>query len=41
MTAQDLAWTDLAYAPPFSGVWDLMHISARTAAEAGPGVSHP
>ena len=32
MTAQDLAWTDLAYAPPFSGVWDLIHISARDAA---------
>ena len=32
MTAQDLAWTDLAYAPPFSGVWDLIHISARNAA---------
>lgn len=32
MTAQDLAWADLAYAPPFSGVWDLIHISARNAA---------
>lgn len=32
MTAQDLAWVDLAYAPPFSGVWDLIHISARNAA---------
>ncbi len=29
MTAHDLAWTDLAYAPPFSGVWDLIHIAAR------------
>ena len=29
MTALDLAWTDLAYAPPFSGVWDLIHIAAR------------
>ena len=32
MTVQDLAWVDLAYAPPFSGVWDLIHISARNAA---------
>lgn len=35
MTADDLAWTDLAYAPPFSGVWDLIHIAARRAAPAG------
>ncbi len=34
MTAEDLSWTDLAYAPPFSGVWDLIHIAARRAAEA-------
>jgi NADPH-dependent 2,4-dienoyl-CoA reductase/sulfur reductase-like enzyme len=34
MTAEDLAWTDLAYAPPFSGVWDLIHIAARRAAGA-------
>lgn len=33
-TAADLAWTDLAYAPPFSGVWDLIHIAARKAGEA-------
>ncbi|GIU93306.1 MAG: flavoprotein oxidoreductase [Acidimicrobiia bacterium] len=32
MPAQELAWTDLAYAPPFSGVWDLIHIAARKAA---------
>ena len=31
MTAHELAWTDLAYAPPFSGVWDLIHIAARRA----------
>lgn len=31
MTAEDLAWADLAYAPPFSGVWDLIHIAARRA----------
>jgi NADPH-dependent 2,4-dienoyl-CoA reductase/sulfur reductase-like enzyme len=34
MSAGDLAWTDLAYAPPFSGVWDLIHIAARGAGEA-------
>ena len=32
MTADELAWADLAYAPPFSGVWDLIHIAARRAA---------
>lgn len=32
--ADSLAWTDLAYAPPFSGVWDLIHIAARKAADA-------
>lgn len=32
MTAEALAWADLAYAPPFSGVWDLIHIAARRAA---------
>ncbi|MGH8875609.1 MAG: FAD-dependent oxidoreductase, partial [Acidimicrobiia bacterium] len=34
MTAGDLAWVDLAYAPPFSGVWDLIHIAARQGSEA-------
>lgn len=34
MDAGDLAWVDLAYAPPFSGVWDLIHIAARKAGEA-------
>jgi len=33
MTAAELAWVDLAYAPPFSGVWDLIHIAARRAAD--------
>jgi len=33
MTAEELSWVDLAYAPPFSGVWDLVHIAARRAAE--------
>ena len=37
MTVQDLAWVDLAYAPPFSGVWDLIHISARNAARLAQG----
>lgn len=34
MKVEDLAWVDLAYAPPFSGVWDLIHIAARRAARA-------
>lgn len=33
LTAAELAWVDLAYAPPFSGVWDLIHIAARRAAD--------
>jgi NADPH-dependent 2,4-dienoyl-CoA reductase/sulfur reductase-like enzyme len=33
MTTEELSWVDLAYAPPFSGVWDLVHIAARRAAE--------
>lgn len=31
---EELAWVDLAYAPPFSGVWDLIHIAARRAGQA-------
>ncbi|HKX75446.1 MAG TPA: FAD-dependent oxidoreductase [Acidimicrobiia bacterium] len=34
MTAEELAWVDLSYAPPFSGVWDIIHIAARRAAGA-------
>jgi NADPH-dependent 2,4-dienoyl-CoA reductase/sulfur reductase-like enzyme len=34
MTAEDLEWTDLSYAPPFSGTWDLVAIAAREAARA-------
>jgi NADPH-dependent 2,4-dienoyl-CoA reductase/sulfur reductase-like enzyme len=34
VTAAELAWIDLAYAPPFSGVWDIIHIAARRAAGA-------
>jgi NADPH-dependent 2,4-dienoyl-CoA reductase/sulfur reductase-like enzyme len=33
VTASELAWVDLAYAPPFGGVWDSIHIAARRAAE--------
>lgn len=32
VSASELAWVDLGYAPPFSGVWDLIHIAARRAA---------
>jgi NADPH-dependent 2,4-dienoyl-CoA reductase/sulfur reductase-like enzyme len=34
MSAEDLEWTDLSYAPPFSGTWDLVAIAAREAARA-------
>ncbi len=34
MTAHDLEWTDLSYAPPFSGTWDLVAIAAREASRA-------
>lgn len=34
MTAADLAWADLAYSPPFSGVWDPVNIAARKVAAA-------
>ena len=33
----ELAWADLAYAPPFSGVWDLAHIAARHVALTATG----
>lgn len=33
VTAAELAWVDLAYAPPFSGVWDLIHVAARRATQ--------
>ena len=32
MTASELSWVDLSYAPPFGGTWDLIHIAARRAA---------
>jgi NADPH-dependent 2,4-dienoyl-CoA reductase/sulfur reductase-like enzyme len=34
MTAGALEWVDLAYAPPFAPVWDLVAIAARKAAAA-------
>ena len=34
MTVDDVVDLDLAYAPPFSGVWDAVHIAARKAAQA-------
>ena len=33
LPASELAWTDLSYSPPFSGVWDPVHIAARKAGE--------
>jgi len=33
LPALELAWTDLSYSPPFSGVWDPVHIAARKAGE--------
>ena len=34
LTVDDLIDLDLAYAPPFSGVWDAVHLAARQAAAA-------
>jgi NADPH-dependent 2,4-dienoyl-CoA reductase/sulfur reductase-like enzyme len=34
MEARELEWTDLSYAPPFSGTWDLVAIAARQAFRA-------
>ena len=34
MTVDDVIDLDLAYAPPFSGVWDAVHIAARKGAQA-------
>jgi NADPH-dependent 2,4-dienoyl-CoA reductase/sulfur reductase-like enzyme len=33
LPAGELAWADLSYSPPFSGVWDPVHIAARKAGE--------
>lgn len=32
-TVDDLAWMDLAYAPPYSSTWDVLQIAARRVAE--------
>ncbi len=32
-SVDDLAWMDLAYAPPFSSAWDVLQIAARRVAE--------
>ncbi|HEY7857485.1 MAG TPA: FAD-dependent oxidoreductase [Candidatus Nanopelagicales bacterium] len=37
MTARELAMADLAYAPPFSPVWDPVQIAARALADRLPG----
>ncbi len=37
LTAGELEWTDLSYAPPFSAVWDLVQIAARNAGRAARG----
>ena len=29
LSLEDLAYLDLAYAPPFSGAWDPLHIAAQ------------
>ncbi len=29
LTLNDVGWLDLAYAPPFSGSWDLIHVAAQ------------
>lgn len=34
MTVDEIIDLDLGYAPPFSGVWDAVHIAARKAADA-------
>ena len=34
MSAETLEWVDLAYAPPFAPVWDLIAIAARKTAIA-------
>ena len=33
LRADELAWADLSYSPPFSGVWDPVHIAARKAGQ--------
>jgi len=31
MTLDEIAYLDLVYAPPFSGVWDAVNIAANSA----------
>ena len=32
-TVDDLAWMDLAYAPPFATAWEILQVAARRVAE--------
>jgi NADPH-dependent 2,4-dienoyl-CoA reductase/sulfur reductase-like enzyme len=32
-SVDDLAWMDLAYAPPFASAWDVLQVAARRVAE--------
>lgn len=41
MTAKELEWTDLSYAPPFSGVYDPVLVAARQAAKARGASASP
>ena len=34
MTVDELVYTDLAYAPPFSSVWDPVQVGARAVVSA-------
>lgn len=29
MTTEEVAWADFGYAPPFAGVWDVMHLACN------------
>jgi NADPH-dependent 2,4-dienoyl-CoA reductase/sulfur reductase-like enzyme len=40
LPAHQLAWTDLSYSPPFSGVWDPVHIAARKAGQKALGIRY-
>ncbi len=37
MDVDELTYLDLAYAPPFSSVWDPVAMAARVAGHAVPG----
>lgn len=32
-TVDDLAWSDLSYAPPFATAWDIVQVAARRLAD--------